>query len=303
MSRRILVVEDDADAAEYILKGLREEGYTVEHVADGRDGLYLASAATFDAIVMDRDRGMFVDPDKVRTIDFKGRFFSSRGPLNTARPAQGQPVLVQAGNSPQGQAFAAKRMDAVLCAVSTVEEMKAFRNEMRKKVAAAGRDPDSCKVMYVASPTIAESDAEAYERVQRRQAHRAAAPELALAQMGSLTDIDFSVFDIDAPLAELTTNGQQGTLKRFLKQGRTLREIAENYRYSYEDLIGTPDKVAGQMADLMEEVGGDGFVFTGNLTRRYIAEITDGLVPALQRRGATRRAYEHAHFRDNLLAF
>jgi two-component system OmpR family response regulator len=54
MSRRILVVEDDADAADYILKGLREEGYTVEHVADGRDGLYLASASTFDAIVMDR---------------------------------------------------------------------------------------------------------------------------------------------------------------------------------------------------------------------------------------------------------
>jgi two-component system OmpR family response regulator len=54
MSRRILVVEDDADTAEYILKGLREEGFTVEHVADGRDGLYLASSSEFDAIVMDR---------------------------------------------------------------------------------------------------------------------------------------------------------------------------------------------------------------------------------------------------------
>ncbi|HTI66100.1 MAG TPA: response regulator transcription factor [Caulobacteraceae bacterium] len=54
MSRRILVVEDDPDAAEYILAGLREEGFTVEHVADGRDGLYLASASNFDAIVMDR---------------------------------------------------------------------------------------------------------------------------------------------------------------------------------------------------------------------------------------------------------
>lgn len=54
MSRRILVVEDDADAAEYILKGLREDGYTVEHVADGRDGLYLATSSSFDAIVMDR---------------------------------------------------------------------------------------------------------------------------------------------------------------------------------------------------------------------------------------------------------
>ena len=73
--------------------------------------------------------------------------------------------------------------------------------------------------------------------------------------------------------------------------------------YSYEDLVGTPDKVAGQMAELMEEVGGDGFVFTGNLTRRYIAEITDGLVPALQRRRVVRHAYEHQLFRDNLFAF
>jgi len=54
MSRRILVVEDDADTAEYILKGLREAGFTAEHVADGRDGLYMASSSDFDAIVMDR---------------------------------------------------------------------------------------------------------------------------------------------------------------------------------------------------------------------------------------------------------
>jgi two-component system OmpR family response regulator len=54
MSRRVLVVEDDAETADYITKGLREEGFTVEHAADGRDGLYLASASDFDAIVMDR---------------------------------------------------------------------------------------------------------------------------------------------------------------------------------------------------------------------------------------------------------
>jgi two-component system OmpR family response regulator len=54
MTRRILVVEDDAETAEYVLKGLREAGFTAEHVQDGRDGLYLASSSTFDAIVMDR---------------------------------------------------------------------------------------------------------------------------------------------------------------------------------------------------------------------------------------------------------
>jgi two-component system OmpR family response regulator len=50
----VLVVEDDVDTADYIAKGLREAGFTVEHVADGRDGLYMASSSAFDAIVMDR---------------------------------------------------------------------------------------------------------------------------------------------------------------------------------------------------------------------------------------------------------
>lgn len=121
--------------------------------------------------------------------------------------------------------------------------------------------------------------------------------------MASLTDIDFSQFDLDAPVAELTTNGQQGTLRQFLAQGRTLREIARNYRYGLDDLVGTPDDVAARMQEIMEEVGGDGFMVTGPLTRRYLAEVTDGLVPALQKRGLARRAYAHAQFRDNLMEF
>jgi two-component system OmpR family response regulator len=54
MGGRILVVEDDADTAETLVQGLRQEAYTVEHVEDGRDALYLASASAFDAIVLDR---------------------------------------------------------------------------------------------------------------------------------------------------------------------------------------------------------------------------------------------------------
>jgi FMN-dependent oxidoreductase (nitrilotriacetate monooxygenase family) len=256
-----------------------------------------------DAIVMDREAGVFVDHRKVRPVDFKGRFFASRGPLNTARPVQGRPVLVQAGGSPQGRAFAARHMDSVIVAVSTVAEMKEFRGDMRQRLAAAGRDPDSCKILYVAAPTVGETNEEARARSDRRQMQREQFPTVTLAMMGSLTDIDFSTFDLDTPIGELTTNGQQGTLKRFLAQGRTLREIAANYRYGYEDLVGTPEHVAGAMAEVMQEVGGDGFVFTGPLTRRYVAEMTDGVVPALQRRGLVRTAYEHRHFRDNLFAY
>jgi FMN-dependent oxidoreductase (nitrilotriacetate monooxygenase family) len=256
-----------------------------------------------DAVVMDREQGIFVDHTKVRPIDFKGRFFASRGPLNTARPPQGRPVLVQAGSSPQGRQFASRHMDVVLAAYGSVAEMKAFREDMRRRVAAQGRDPATCKVLFVTAPTLGETAAEAQDRYARKQAHRNAAPEVTLAQMASLTDIDFAQYDLDAPIAELTTNGQQGTLRQFLAQGTTLREIACNYRYGLDSLIGTAEQVAGEMAEIMQEVGGDGFVITGPLTRRYIAEITDGLAPALQRRGAMRSAYSHAHFRDNMMAF
>lgn len=54
MTLKILVVEDDLDAAETLNRALRQEGYTVEHAADGREALYLGSSAAFDAIVLDR---------------------------------------------------------------------------------------------------------------------------------------------------------------------------------------------------------------------------------------------------------
>lgn len=256
-----------------------------------------------DALVMDPEAGVFADPTRVRTVDFKGRFFASRGPLNTARPPQGRPVLVQAGSSPQGRHFAARHMDCTIAAYTSVADMKAFRADMRTRVSEAGRDPDACKVLFVATPTLGETDAEARERYERKAAARHTAPELTLAAMASLTDIDFAQFDLDAPLDELTTNGQQGTLAQFLRQGRTLREIARNYRYGMDDLVGTPDAVAARMGEVMDEVGGDGFMITGPLTRRYVAEVADGLAPALQRRGLMRTGYGHAQLRDNLLAF
>jgi FMN-dependent oxidoreductase (nitrilotriacetate monooxygenase family) len=254
-----------------------------------------------DAVVMDEDSGIFVDPSKVHVIDYEGEFFKSRGPLNTARPPQGHPVMIQAGNSLQGQDFASKHMDVVLAAIESLDGMKAFRTDFRKRLVAAGRDPDSCKIMFIASPTLAETNEEAQAHFQAGKAGKD--PAIALAMMGSLVDIDFSQYDLDAPLAEMTTNGQQGTFKRFLSQGRTLREVAMNYRFGYEDLVGTPDHVAGQMAEVMEEVGGDGFMISEAINRRYVAGIADGLVPALQRRGLVRSAYSHQHFRDNLLEF
>jgi alkanesulfonate monooxygenase SsuD/methylene tetrahydromethanopterin reductase-like flavin-dependent oxidoreductase (luciferase family) len=69
------------------------------------------------------------------------------------------------------------------------------------------------------------------------------------------------------------------------------------------DFIGTADSIAADMVSVMEEIGGDGFLIQDPLTRKAMVEITDGLVPVLQRRGLVRSAYSHELFRDNLLAF
>src|ERR1700722_13814226 len=51
---RLLLIEDDPEAARFVLKGLREGGYTVEHAADGRDGLFRDTEGKYDAIITDR---------------------------------------------------------------------------------------------------------------------------------------------------------------------------------------------------------------------------------------------------------
>ena len=70
------------------------------------------------------------------------------------------------------------------------------------------------------------------------------------------------------------------------------------------ELVGTCESVAARMGEVMQEVGGDGFLISmPNVNRRTLAEIEDGLAPALQDRGLVRKAYEHKQFRDNLLEF
>jgi alkanesulfonate monooxygenase SsuD/methylene tetrahydromethanopterin reductase-like flavin-dependent oxidoreductase (luciferase family) len=80
--------------------------------------------------------------------------------------------------------------------------------------------------------------------------------------------------------------------------------MMERRNFSSLELNGTPESVADRMQEAMEYVGGDGFLIQCRpLTRRYITEITEGLVPVLQSRGVVRRDYEFPHFRDNLFAY
>jgi len=51
---KILLIEDDKEAAEYLVKALSESGYVVDRAAEGRDGLFMATSGTYDALIVDR---------------------------------------------------------------------------------------------------------------------------------------------------------------------------------------------------------------------------------------------------------
>jgi long-chain alkane monooxygenase len=262
-----------------------------------------------DAVVRDRERGVYADFSKVHTIDFEGKYFKSRGPLNTVRSPQGRPAFVQAGGSPRGREFAAKTADSIIATSTGVEGMKAYRDDVRARAEAHGRDPDDIKVLFLISPILAETEYEARAKQERMNTSDVFI-EQALAGISSVTDIDFSRFSLDEPLPDLQTNGERGSLDKFAQagSGKTLRQLvieAGGVADSVE-LVGTPDQVAEKMGEVAEAVGGDGFLISSPAmrnNRRYITEIADGLVPALQRRGLTRTQYTQEHLRDTLTEF
>jgi FMN-dependent oxidoreductase (nitrilotriacetate monooxygenase family) len=260
------------------------------------------------AIVADPAAGVLVDHEKVHQVDFRGRYYASRGPLNSGPAPQGRPVIAQAGGSPRGRRFAATHADTIVASIKGVDRMRAYRDDVREHMRAQGRDPERCKVLFLVSPIVAETRADAMELKARRARRVAEQVDRKLAFLGKITNIDFAQHDLDAPVADLTTNGHQQTLDDFKRKagGKTLREAIAAYSSDggSVELVGSPEDVAMQMEEAMQGAGGDGFLLTlPDLSRRSIAEVEDGLVPALQRRGLVRSAYGHAQFRDNLLEF
>ena len=257
-----------------------------------------------DAVVLDREAPLFADGSKVHPIHHEGKYFRCRGPLNAPRSPQGRVPICQAGGSPRGQAFASRWADTIITdGGGSIAAMKAYREEVRRRAIAWGRDPDGIKVLFLAYPIVDVTMEAARERRRREQLEAEQHMEMELSTMSRLTGIDFSRFPFDEPLPELTTNGHQSVLAKWI--GKTPRQVVQTFASKGGiDFTGTADHVAGLMQEAMEEIGGDGFLlFNAYFDRRYIMEVCDGLVPELQRRSLTRKAYAHKHLTDNLMEF
>ncbi|WP_117193280.1 LLM class flavin-dependent oxidoreductase [Rhizobium terrae] len=257
-----------------------------------------------DAFIRDQESGIFWDPAKVHVLDHKGEELSVRGPLNIARPVQGWPVIVQAGQSEPGRQLAAETAEVVFCSPRDIAAAKALYADIKGRMAAAGRNRDHLKILPAAFIVIGDTVEEA--KAKRAKLDSLVHYDSAIASLSIALGHDASGFDPDGPLPEIpdtnaSKTGRAQVLKLAEQEKLTARQLAQRYGgYSGLAFVGTPETIADEMQAWLSESASDGFTVVFPYLPQGLDDVTQRLIPELQRRGIFRKDYEGTTLREHL---
>ncbi len=257
-----------------------------------------------DAFIRDQESGIFFDPSKMHVLDHHGDDFNVRGPLNIARPVQGWPVIVQAGQSEPGRQLAAETAEVVFCAPRDIVESKKLYADLKSRLAAAGRAPSSLKILPAAFIVLGDSIEEAKQK--RAKLDSLVHYDSGIASLSIALGHDVSGFDPDDYLPQIpetnaSKSGRAQVLKLAEEEKLTVRQLAQRYGgYSGLAFVGTVESVADEMQKWLEENASDGFTVVFPFLPQGLDDVAERLVPELQRRGIFRTDYEGSTLREHL---
>ena len=257
-----------------------------------------------DAFIRDQESGIFFDPAKMHVLDHHGDDFNVRGPLNIARPVQGWPVIVQAGQSEPGRQLAAETAEVVFCAPRDIVESKKLYADLKSRLAAAGRAPSSLKILPAAFIVLGDSLEEAKQK--RAKLDSLVHYDSGIASLSIALGHDVSGFDPDDYLPQIpetnaSKSGRAQVLKLAEEEKLTVRQLAQRYGgYSGLAFVGTVESVADEMQKWLEEDASDGFTVVFPFLPQGLDDVAERLVPELQRRGIFRTDYEGSTLREHL---
>ncbi|AEM84228.1 NtaA/DmoA family FMN-dependent monooxygenase [Streptomyces violaceusniger] len=263
-----------------------------------------------DALAVDRDSGVYARSERVHPINFQGEHLTVSGPLNIPRPPQVHPVLVQAGTSADGMAFASRHAEVVFSAHQGLPMAKRYYDEIKNGAKRLGRDPDSIKVLFGLSPILGDTQKDAEER-QRALAgllNIDYAKQLVAFQLGG---IDLTNYDLDEklPLDVLpdptTINRRQGRFdlyRQLIEDGETLRRLTEVEATAagLQVAVGDVERMANEMITYFEAAAADGFILIPPSQRVDGRRLLSEVIPLLQERGYARATYQGTTLREHL---
>ncbi|AYG60243.1 LLM class flavin-dependent oxidoreductase [Rhizobium jaguaris] len=257
-----------------------------------------------DAFLRDAESGIFFDPERMHVLAHKGEELSVRGPLNIARPPQGWPVIVQAGQSDAGRQLAAETAEAVFAAPRNLADGKAIYADIKSRMQRIGRNPDHLKILPAAFIVVGDTIEEA--KAKRAKLDSLVHYDSAIASLSIALGHDASSFDPDGPLPEIPeTNASKSGRERVIALAEaeklTVRQLAQRLGgYAGLAFIGTPQTIADEMEQWLREEGSDGFNVVFPFLPQGLLDVTTRVVPELQRRGIFRREYEGTTLREHL---
>jgi FMN-dependent oxidoreductase (nitrilotriacetate monooxygenase family) len=264
-----------------------------------------------DWLVADKATGRYADTEKVHRIDYEGEFFSVAGPLPVAPGPQGRPVVVQAGGSEGGLRLAGDFADVVFTVAQTQAKAVAFRTDIRRRAAAAGRHPDDVKISLGVVVLVAATEEEARHR---EQALHASLPidrlvanllaNLGLPEDRFGPDDPISAADLpdSVPAGAFSTGFGVSTRALIAEGPRTPRELVQRGAggSGHRLLVGSAVQVAEDLQAWYESGTADGFTVMPADTAVDLENFATLVVPLLQERGLFQKEYTAPTLRGRL---
>ena len=272
-----------------------------------------------DEIVADAESGIFLDDVDAGRFDIHSDQFDITGQFNVPRSPQTRPVILQAGDSDEGREFAASSADAIFTRHGTLEAGQAFYADVKRRLAAYGREPDDLKILPAATFVLGDTDAEDREKAHVIRQQQVSG-QTAIKFLEQLWNRNLSDHDPDGPLPQSDPVVGENTVARGrasvrmyrdpIATAREWRELAEAKHLTTRELIievtgrqnfvGTPTQVAAALDEFVQADASDGFVLVPHITPGGLDEFADTVVPLLQERGSFRTEYTGTTLREHL---
>jgi alkanesulfonate monooxygenase SsuD/methylene tetrahydromethanopterin reductase-like flavin-dependent oxidoreductase (luciferase family) len=266
-------------------------------------------------VVADVSNGVYVDPSRIHTVEHAGPQFNVRGMATLPAGPQGQPVLLQAGDSPEGRAFGARHADAMFTLHSTLQAGQRYSADVKGLAVASGRKPDELKVFPAATFVLGDTAEEAADKAGHIHRQQVSGPT-AIAMLEQVWGRDLSDYDPEGPLPDVEPTGDTSITQGRVRHGdpaalaRSYRERAEAENLSIRELViavtsrqqfvGTAAHIANEMDRYVQADACDGFILVPHLTPHGLDDFVDQVVPLLQERGVYRTEYTGRTLRENL---
>ncbi len=280
-----------------------------------------------DAVEADRATGIWSNPAKIHPPNFTGTYYHVKDAFSMPRSPQGHPVIVQAGQSPDGIQFAARHAEVIFCSKNHIDMAKVFYDDVRAAAQQFGRDPERIKILPGLVPIVGETVDEARDIEQ--EIRGLFNVEHAMKDLKArLMDVDISDLSLDEPIpverlktpeevdaiyARMLAEDPSSSIRYRRYYENVYRRVVDNQptlgemlgmnsinANAHMNMIGTASSIADEMQQWFGARVCDGFTVIPAYMPEGLDRICDLLIPELQDRGLFRTEYPGTTFRETL---